>query len=223
MPVLSALLTKVSQRGGDSSERASEKRIAPGFPSRFFSKKTSELCDRLRQYRESLPPIAPPASCTLADARKLPGLALRSVELVVSSPPYPGVYDYVAHHDDRLRWLGLSAREFEQLEIGSRRELGQIAFGPALSRWERDLEATLAALERALSATGSIVLLIADSTLADRALYAERVVEKVAPRAKLELVARASQPRPHFHGASRTAFAGKPRREHPLLLARSGP
>lgn len=219
--VLSSLLTKVSLRGGDSSDQAREKRIAPGFPSRFLLKKTSELCQRLRAYRESLPALAPPASCTLADARQLPGLRARSVELVVSSPPYPGVYDYVAHHDDRLRWLGLASRDFEQLEIGSRRELSQAAFGPALARWERDLGATLAALERALAAGGCVVLLIADSTLAERALYAERVVEKVAPRAKLELVARASQARPHFHGASREAFQDKPRREHLLLLSRA--
>ncbi len=219
--VLSALLTKVSARGGDSSERVSEKRIAPGFPSRFLVKKTAELTVRLRAFRSSLPLGAPTAECTLGDARKLPGLAAGSVSLVVTSPPYPGVYDYVAHHDDRLRWLGLSSRELEQLEIGSRRELGHVAFGPALARWEDDLEATLSALERSLAPGGRAVLLIADSTLADRALYAERVVEKAAPKAGLRLSARASQARPHFHGASRAAFTSKPRREHLLLLTRA--
>lgn len=140
------------------------------------------------------------------------------MSLVVSSPPYPGVYDYVSHHDDRLRWLGLSARDFEQLEIGSRRELSGESFGAALAHWERDLGATLAALARGLSATGKIVLLIADSTLAGRALFADRVVSKLAPSANLTLAARASQERPHFHAASRAAFAKQPRREHLLLL-----
>jgi hypothetical protein len=219
--LLSALLTKVSQRSGDSNARTSDKRIAPGFPSRFFVKKTSELCLKLAQYRKSLPPAAPPALCTLGDARKLPGLAARSVALVVSSPPYPGVYDYVSHHDDRLRWLGLSVRDFDKLEIGSRRELSSESFGPALARWERDLGATLSALGRVLAGAGSIVLLIADSTLAGKALFAERVVEKAAPAAGLTLVARASQARPHFHGGSREAFARQPRREHLLLLRAS--
>ncbi|HYP89380.1 MAG TPA: hypothetical protein VEQ59_14535, partial [Polyangiaceae bacterium] len=63
------------------------------------------------------------------------------------------------------------------------------------------------------------VLLIADSTLAGKPLFAERVVEKAAPSAGLSLLARASQARPHFHGASREAFASRPRREHLLLLA----
>jgi len=222
--VLSALLTKVSQKDGDSSDKASSpKRIAPGFPSRFFVKKTAELGRQLTEYRASLPPGAPPASCTLGDARRLPGLPSRSVSLVVSSPPYPGVYDYLTHHDDRLRWLGLPVREFEKLEIGSRRELSQESFGPALARWESDLGATLDALSRGLTEGGCVVLLIADSTLAQRPLYAERVVEKLAPTAGLSLAARASQARPHFHAGSRDAFAGKPRREHLLLLRAVAP
>ncbi len=216
--VLSALLTKVSQKSGDSGARATEKRVAPGFPSRFFVKKTAELCRQLAEYRQSSPAGAPAAACTLGDARKLPGLAARSVTLVVSSPPYPGVYDYLTHHDDRLRWLGLPTRDFEELEIGSRRELSSESFGPALARWERDLGATLAALARGLSADGRIVLLIADSTLAGKPLYAERVVDKAAPTAGLTLLARASQARQHFHSGSREAFVKQPRREHLLAL-----
>lgn len=219
--VLSALLTKVSQRSGDSSAHASEKRVAPGFPSRFFLKKVDELCRQLAAFRGSLPQEAPPASCTLGDARKLPGLAASSVALVVSSPPYPGVYDYLTHHDDRLRWLGLPTRDFETLEIGSRRELSVDSFGPALARWERDLGATLTALARGLTAEGRAVLVIADSTLAGKPLYAERVVEKAAPGAGLTLLARASQARPHFHGGSREAFVKQPRREHLLALGRA--
>ena len=145
-------------------------------------------------------------------------LAAGSVTLVVSSPPYPGVYDYLTHHDDRLRWLGLASRDFEQLEIGSRRELSSESFGPALALWERDLGATLTALSRGLTSDGRIVLVLADSTLAGKPLYAERVVEKAAPAAGLTLLGRASQARPHFHGGSREAFTKKPRREHLLAL-----
>ena len=216
--VLSALLTKVSQRSGDSAVRSGGKHVAPGFPSRFFVKKADELGRQLAAYRSRLPAQAPQAGCTLGDARKLLGLEGGAVSLVVTSPPYPGVYDYLQHHDDRLRWLGLSAREFEKLEIGSRRELSRESFGAALNRWERDLGATLTALARALTPRGSIVLLIADSTLAGKALFAERVVEKAAPASGLQLLARASQARPHFHHGSRDAFEQKPRREHLLLL-----
>jgi hypothetical protein len=221
MLVLSALLTKVSQKAGDTATRGAEKRVAPGFPSRFFVKKASELASQLARYRKSFPAGTPSASCTLGDARELPALRPGSVALVVSSPPYPGVYDYLSHHDDRLRWLELEAKKFAELEIGSRRELGGAPFGAALGRWERDLGATLQALARGLVQQGKIVLLLADSTLAGKALFADRVVQKLAPGAGLSLLARASQARPHFHGGSRDAFAKQPRREHLLLLSLS--
>jgi hypothetical protein len=67
--VLSALLTKVSQKSGDSGARTTEKRVAPGFPSRFFVKKTAELCRQLAAYRDALPADAPDAVCTLGDAK----------------------------------------------------------------------------------------------------------------------------------------------------------
>lgn len=217
--VLSALLTKVSLRGGDSDSDPREKRVAPGFPSRFLLKKTSELSGQLGLYSASLPSPAPKAECRLGDARRLPGLNPGSVALVVTSPPYPGVYDYVAHHDDRLRWLGLPSGDFVKLEIGSRRELSQESFGPALASWERDLGATLTALRRGLAVRARAVLLIADSTLAGRPLFADRVVSKLAPKCGLALLAQASQARPHFHLGSRDAFTAHPRREHLLLLS----
>jgi hypothetical protein len=222
MLVLSALLTKVSSKAGDSATHSAEKRVAPGFPSRFFVQKSAELCGQLARYRASLPPNSPSASCTLGDARQLPALRPGSVALVVSSPPYPGVYDYLLHHDDRLRWLELESKKLEQLEIGSRRELSQASFGAALGRWERDLGATLGALARGLAPEGRVVLLLADSTLAGKALFAERVVAKLAPAAGLLLLARASQARPHFHEGSRDAFSQQARREHLLLLTASG-
>ncbi len=219
--VLSAVLTKFSQRSGDSSERTGDKRIAPGFPSRFLLRKTDELRGQLGRYRDSLVGPAEAAECVLGDARRLAGLSPASVELVVTSPPYPGVYDYLAHHDDRLRWLGLSSESFGKLEIGSRRELSRESFGPALALWEQDFGATLAALARSLHPDGKIVLLLADSTLASRPLFADRVVAKLAPLAGLAVLAQASQERPHFHAGSRDAFVRKPRREHLLLLAKA--
>lgn len=216
--VLSALLTKVSRKGGDTGEGTEQKSVAPGFAARFFKRKTHELAGQLERFAASLPARSPPAECVIGDARKPIGLRPQSVALVVSSPPYPGVYDYFQHHHTRLCWLGLASEPFERLEMGSRRALSDLPFARALALWENDLSQVLGALHRALTTSGRIALLIADSTLAGRAVHAERAVEAAGARAGLVLVARASQRRPHFHGASRGAFASRPRREHLLLL-----
>ena len=51
------------------------------------------------------------------------------MSLVVSSPPYPGVYDYYEHHASRLRWLRMDGRELQRGE--ALRSLAVMAGGVA--------------------------------------------------------------------------------------------
>ena len=219
--VLSALLTKVSVRAGDTGRAEGPKRITSGYPARFFLKKAEDLAYRLEQAAEYLPPGAPFARVVHGDARDLQAVDDNKVDLVVTSPPYPGVYDYVVHHRDRLRWLGLPEARFAQHEIGARRHARGVPFGPALGRFQSELGASLAELGRTLSPRGTAVLVIADSVLANRAVLADEFVRGLASGAGLALVASASQVRPHVHAPTQDAFAQRPRREHVLLLRRA--
>jgi len=219
--VLSALLTKVSVRAGDTGRAEGPKRISSGYPARFFLKKAQDLARRLEEAAEYLPPRAPFARVVHGDARDLRAVDDGKVDLVVTSPPYPGVYDYVVHHRDRLRWLGLPEERFAEREIGARRHARGVPFAPALGRFEKELGASLSELARTLSPSGTAVLVIADSVLANRAVLADEFVRGLAPRAGLSLVASASQVRPHVHGPTQEVFANRPRREHVLLLRRA--
>jgi len=214
--VLSALLTKLSRRGGDTSQHKAPRRLASGFAIRFFAGKTRELAERLRDYAATVPAHAPPATLRVGDARRLGRLS--AVDLVVTSPPYPGVYDYLDQHRMRLRWLELEASRFSKTEIGARRTLSRMSFRDAVSAWESDFGACLAEMKRVLAVRGSIALVIADSALDGRALYADALVERLAQKAGLRVSARASQRRPLFHAPSRAAFRERPRAEHVLVL-----
>ncbi len=216
--VLSALLTKVSRQRGDSSTGSGEKRIARSFAFRFFVMKAQELAERLQAYTARLPKAAPAARIELADARQLRFLKDRSLRLVVSSPPYPGVYDYFEHHATRLRWLRLDSRGFQRAEIGARREAqGQAS---PVTRWENDFGACLAELARVLEPEGRAALVVADSTVAGRPYYADEWLPRLAEAAGLDLLAVGSQVRPHFHQATERAFERKPRSEHVLILGK---
>src|SRR6185369_158100 len=96
--VLSAVLTKVSVRAGDTGRAEGPKRISSGYPARFFYKKAEDLARRLAEAAEYLPPGAPLARLVPGDARDLQAVSDGKVDLAVTSPPYPGVYDYVVHH-----------------------------------------------------------------------------------------------------------------------------
>jgi SAM-dependent methyltransferase len=216
--VLSSLLTKVSLRTGDTTEELTPRRLAAGHTARLFFRKTEELARRLRDFHAQVRPGVPLPTVELGDARSLACLGPSSVDLVVTSPPYPGNYDYYQQHAPRLRWLGLDGRSFEQREIGSRRRLGGRGHGAALGDWERDLGACLGEMRRVLRPQGVAVLVLGDAVLGGRAVRGDETAARLGAERGLEPLARACQPRPNFHLPSASAFASRPRAEHVLLL-----
>jgi DNA modification methylase len=216
--VLSAILTKASRRPGDTAERTSPRRLPGGFAIRFFERKTEDLVRRLLEYSAGIPPGTPRVKLAVGDARDLERVRDRSVDLVLTSPPYPGVYDYHSHHAARLRWLGLEDKKFEKREIGARRRAREQEPAAAVDDWRRDFGACLAEMRRVLAPTGRAAIVIADSAIAGRALRADITVGELASRAGLTLAARASQARPNFHAPSQRAFRSGPRREHVLVF-----
>jgi hypothetical protein len=216
MLVLSAILTKVSLKAGDSSHRQTPKRLARGYTIRLFRQKAHDLAVRAHDARERTPARAHPVRVELADARDVRFVKARSISLIVTSPPYPGVYDYFDHHRLRLRWLRMDGRGLSRDEIGARRAARR---GPvSIAEWERDFSACLDEFRRVLRPSGKAVLLVADSSLSGRALEVDKWLPRLAERAHLGVVAHASQRRPHFHVPSARAFGAKPRREHLVVL-----
>ncbi|MBM4360060.1 MAG: hypothetical protein FJ096_18295 [Deltaproteobacteria bacterium] len=214
---LSSILIKVSRSPGESGDAEAPRRLAGGFTLRMFRRRVEELARQLDAFARLVPRGVPPARALVGDARSLDAVPSSSVDLVVTSPPYPGVYDYVAHHATRLRWLGFDARGFEGTEIGSRRELHRLG-GRAVRRWKDDFGRVLGALARVLAPGGSAVMLIADSAIGSSPILADEVGDELAGPAGLRLAAVASQARPHFHGPTQVAFRARPRCEHALLF-----
>ena len=218
--VLSATLTKASQRISDSTRHQHDKRVAAGFVSRFFVDKTRELTRRLSEFAAKVPQETAMPEVFVGDARNLCDIEPSSIDLVVSSPPYPGVYDYFAHHETRLRWLDLPVQGLQSEEIGSRRELSRMDADEALATWKRDFGAVHRELRRVLAQDGRILWVIADSVVGRRALWANELTAEVASTHGFEVEALASQPRPYFHQHTAAAFHDRPRMEHLVVLRR---
>jgi DNA modification methylase len=208
--VLSAILTKVSRRTSDTSSETTPKRIAAGFTAKLFLKKTEELIARTRQLATLMPKPRPRGLVFVDDARELGHVRDGECGAVVTSPPYVGTYDYLAHHAMRMRWLELHSGRFEEGEIGARRKTN------TPKSWQADLEAVFRSMHRVLAPGARVALVMADSELDGEAVRADETVAWVAPGAGFRPVARASQARPYFRPTR--AFARMPRFEHALLL-----
>jgi hypothetical protein len=219
--VLSALLVKLSRKRGDTSEHIATRRTAPGFAAKQFVLKAEDLVRRLGEFRAMLPTPPPrPPFVEEDDATRLRTLANARVDAVITSPPYAATYDYSSHHALRLRWLGLNASGLHRGEMGSRTAYRRVKPMDAAATWARELAKFLTAVGKVIPKDGPLVMLMADSAVGDVALRADEIVAGVAREYGFFPAARASQPRPHFHGPTASAFRARPRAEHAILLIR---
>lgn len=219
--ILSALLVKLSKKAGDTSAGAKPKRTAAGFASRVFVQKADDLAARLTALNRLLPKPRPTATVVQDDATELKRLPPGPVDAIITSPPYAATYDYLAHHELRLRWLGLDSAPLAKGEIGSRSAYSRLKPSTARAAWAKELERFFRAASRMLSTNGPLVVMMADSAVGDVALRADEIVAGAGRACGLVPTARASQARPHFHGPTARAFRQKPRAEHALLLRKA--
>jgi DNA modification methylase len=214
MLVLSSIANKVSRQTSDTVLRPSQRRLAAGFAIRLFHRKAQELARRQAEFAALIEPRwKHQFDVRLGDARRLP-FRNGSFAGIITSPPYPGIYDYVEHHRLRLQWLGLDVRYLERHEIGARRQIHSA--NSSHNTYPLELELCLKEMARVLRPKGTVALVIADTVIDERAWYADEAIESIARSAGLALVAAAAQTRPHFHRAS--AFGPRPRCERLLLL-----
>jgi SAM-dependent methyltransferase len=215
--VLSSILVKMSKRSGDTSGGQREVRLAAGYPTRVFVKKTEELASRLAEIAPRLAD-GPRAHIVEGDARDLSGIKPASADLVVTSPPYPGVYDYAEQHALRLRWLGLAAGRFEEAEIGARRRARAEAAPDAIAAYAADMKRVLAAIATRLRPGGRAAIVAADGSIGGLPVWMDDLLASLGEEVGLTPLAVASQERPHFDGATSRAFRDRPRREHVAAL-----
>jgi hypothetical protein len=214
--VLSAIVVKFSRQRADTSRHEVDRRVGKGIPSRFFASKAAELAERWRALAGAVPVDAPPVVLVLGDARELPQLVgyRGPFDLVVSSPPYGGTYDYVDHHSRRYAWLGVSPAAMAEGELGARRHYA--AGGKAApARWDDEVGQMLQSIRDVLADDGRVVLLVGDAQIGSRRIDARRQLERIGAARGLHVVGWASQPRPDFRG-------GPARAEHLVLLGRRG-
>lgn len=213
--VFSSILTKVSLKKGDTDSYGQpSKRVARFFPSEVFQEKAHELLDRqrvlfrrlLRPGQLRLPEDFPRPRFIVDDARALPQL-VQGVKLIVTSPPYGGTYDYAAHHEHRIAFLGLDDTRLRELEIGARRRQD--------SRYNFDKEIfdMLQAMGLVLDDDGLAVLVLGDGVVEGQRIAADQHIASLCKDAGLEIAATASAPRTDWRG-------GPDREEHLIALRR---
>lgn len=216
---LSSIVIKVSLQRSDTDPRRVERAIARGAAARLFAVRARLLDEQLAAFAARVPAGTPAPDLRRSDARRLRHLESGSIDLVITSPPYLGTYDYAAHHERRFGWLGLDGRALSLLrksELGARREAGEPA--AAMARFRHEVSAYLGEVARVLAPTGAAFVLMGDSVVAGRAVPGDAELLRAAGAHGLELAGAARQRRPASLRVD--GEAGQPERHEHLLALR---
>jgi DNA modification methylase len=136
------------------------------------------------------------------------------VDLILTSPPYPGVYDYLPLQQLRYLWLGISAPKSYQ-EIGSRRDFRAQGRQEALKEWQDRTGEWIKIQTKNLTPSGKFAIIVGDGLIGDKLVDTLFPTVEALNRCGMKVIARASADRPdHARGAIRI--------EHLVLAEREG-
>ena len=146
----------------------------------------------------------------LGDARKLP-LKSRSIDIVVTSPPYLNAIDYIRGHKLSLIWMGYPLQDLRHIRssnVGAENsisqqtskdyvddildEMGAVERLPErirgmLLRYVSDMDSVLCEISRVLKIKGRAVLVIGDSTLKGTFIQNSKALTLLGKRHGLDL------------------------------------
>jgi hypothetical protein len=209
--VLSSILIKVSLRRSDTSPQRVERTRPLGTTAILFHKKARELGRRWEALAADVPEETPQAQ--LHQISGLEGDPPGLVHSILTSPPYPGVYDYLPFQQLRLAWLNWDSPEIWSQEMGSRRAFLKSP-REALFNWNEDLRTWLTRVPHQLHRNGRAAIVIGDGVMENRVISVLKPLRQEAKDAGLKIIASAS-------GGRQDMGTGLMREEHILLVEKS--
>lgn len=209
--LFSAISTKFSKRRSDTHEDETPRRLRKGLVTEFFLRRGKEWIERLADFAHGVPNAELRSEAIVADSRKHPKELKQHhpFGLIVTSPPYAGVYDYVQHHAIRMDWLKIDDSSMRKAELGARRHADRHG---SSNDWQKSYLQSLREMNKTLCVGAHAVIITGDGELDGRRIDARRQLEELAERSNFILCGGASQER---------AKTRQRKQEHILILKKA--
>lgn len=151
------------------------------------------------------------------DARQCDKLAPSdSVDLILTSPPYPNTYDYYLYHKHRMNWLGFDVRTSMKAEIGSRREYSSLK--QPKEKFNEDLYRVFYACNCMLKTGGKAVIVMGDGRIQGENYDAEYNIKNVTARLNWQLIDYSFTNLDETSRSFRQSYRTKGKKEHVLVF-----
>lgn len=213
--VLSSIIVRVSNQESDTRYAAINKNIPDNFTFNLFLSRANEYLQYIVEYSHK---IAGHGYLKLlnADSRKLSMLGDKTIDFIITSPPYANTYDYYLYHKFRERWLDLDVRFAQYNEIGSRREYSSLK-RPA-SQWAIDLKKCFVEMYRLLKGGGMAFVVIGDSVIQKQLIKMDEVITAFMPDVGFEICNIITSDLSEHSRIFNPTFAQKNKKEHLIIL-----
>lgn len=156
----SAIIVKVSNQDSDTRWVAVDKDLPQGAAIRAFVLKVQNMLKRIKEFKELSTASATVYEHSVTERFPIPS---RSIDLVVTSPPYLNSFDYYLYHKLRLFWLGFDHYPVQSKELGSRNK--HCDKGEGIETYTAGIKAALAETLRVLKPGKFLCVVIGDSIL----------------------------------------------------------
>lgn len=188
----SAILTGVSNMESETRYASVDKNIGKKETFARFLRKVEDMSNRMNELRSIVKDSVTSVHVHDQDSTNLSFVEQGSIDLVVTSPPYPNTYDYYLYHRNRMYWLGMDPKRIQLLEIGSRNkhsddDLGIEGYLDPMSRWMQEIH-------RVLKPNKHLAVVIGDAIIMNQYVKMDLEYEKMADQQGLQLVKKVSYP-----------------------------
>lgn len=213
MVCLSKIILKSSFQDSETRYTRCHKEFPPGKIIRLFAGALESSLKKVRylgtilRFRE--------AAFLTADLRSAKVVAPCSVDLIVTSPPYPNANDYHLYHRFRLFWLGFDPRDLARKEIGSHLRHQKEQTG--INDYLEEMESCLRNMALGLRPGRFAVMVIGDALFGGELYQTARLVGRRAESAGLEIIGEIERQLPE-HRRSFISTARRLRSESLLVL-----
>lgn len=210
---LSKIILKSSYQDSETRYARCEREFPAGKVIRLFAGALESSLKKVR-YLGTFLRFREASFCT-ADLRRETVVPPASVDLIVTSPPYPNANDYHLYHRFRLFWLGFDPREMGKKEIGS--HLRHQKEGSGIGEYLDEMELCLRNLHVGLRPGRFAVLVLGDAMFDGRLSHTAELVGQRAATVGFEVCGEIDRELP-LHRRSFASPARRLRSESLLVL-----
>ena len=186
--IFSSIIVNVSNQESDTRYAAKVKNINKGgVILRFLRKLNSEYINIIELSKNKNAIRNTPQIYNI-DSRKVDSSIIKdnSVDLVITSPPYPNSYDYYLYHKWRMIWLGFNVNDVRDKEVGSRHE--HSSRKASIEVFEEKMIPILTNVSRVLKPNKLAYFFMGDSIISGEFIDMSESFKKIAQESGLKYV-----------------------------------